>query len=250
MKRTERHHLKQNELATSVAHARERFEQNRTQLVFAGAALVIAVVASVGYITWRSRTNDQAGEMLAKAMIVLDAPVTPAPAPNATTPPPPPQPGAYPTERAKLEAALPKFLAAADAYPSTQAGIAARYHAAAILAMLGRTADAEKRYSEVIKRRSGIYAEMARLGLADTQSRAGKHDAAIRTWKEITERKNGELPIDGVLMQLARTYQAAGKQADARQAFKRIVDEFPQSPYAADAKQELETLTASAAPKN
>ena len=43
-------------------------------------------------------------------------------------------------------------------------------------------------------------------------------------------------------MQLAYAYQAAGKSADARQAFKRIVDEFPQSPYAADAKRVMGDL--------
>ena len=41
-------------------------------------------------------------------------------------------------------------------------------------------------------------------------------------------------------MQLARAYSAAGKQADARQTFKRIVDEFPQSPYAAEAKRAMD----------
>ena len=43
-------------------------------------------------------------------------------------------------------------------------------------------------------------------------------------------------------MQLGRAYDAAGKPADARQAFKRIVDEFPQSPYAAEAKRALDQI--------
>ena len=81
-------------------------------------------------------------------MVVADAQVVEpvAPAPGQKLPPLPPN--TFPTERAKLEAVLPKFLAAADAYPDTMAGIAARYHAAATLAALGRRADAKQRYAK------------------------------------------------------------------------------------------------------
>ena len=61
-----------------------------------------------------------------------------------------------------------KFLAAADAYPDTTAGIAARYHAAATLAALGRQAEARQRYAEVIDRDGrGVYGKMAKLGQAE-----------------------------------------------------------------------------------
>jgi TolA-binding protein len=250
MKRTERHRLKQNELATSVAHARESVTENRRAVAIALAGVVAVLIGGGGYLAWRANMNNKAGELLAGAMTVAAAPVTPPQPADAATPPAPPAPGSYPNERAKLEAALTKFMAAADAYPSTKAGLAARYHAAGTLATLGRTAEAEQRYREVIDRDRGIYAEMSRLGLAETQSRAGRHDDAIRTWKELSDRADAQLPLDGVLMRLARSYEAAGKPADARQTFKRIVDEFPQSPYAADAKQQLDALPATAPPKS
>ena len=60
----------------------------------------------------------------------------PLPAPGS--PIPVQQAGTYATEQAKLEAALPELLKAADAYPNTDAGITARYHAAGVLAGLGR----------------------------------------------------------------------------------------------------------------
>ena len=37
-------------------------------------------------------------------------------------------------------------------------------------------------------------------------------------------------------------YVKAGKPQDARAAFKRVVDEFPQSSYSADARQQLALL--------
>jgi TolA-binding protein len=83
---------------------------------------------------------------------------------------------------------------------------------------------------------------MARLGLAEAQASAGQYDRAIDTFKELALRKDGSLPIDGILMQLGRTYRDAGKKSDAQQTFNRLVDEFPDSPFTVDAKRELENL--------
>ena len=50
------------------------------------------------------------------------------------------------------------------------------------------------------------------------------------------------MPVDGVLMRLGRLYLDAGKTADAQQTFNRIADEFPNSPYAAEARRELDQM--------
>ncbi|HSK10163.1 MAG TPA: tetratricopeptide repeat protein [Vicinamibacterales bacterium] len=239
MKRTERHHLKKNEIATSVARVREAIEIYHKPIVAVLIAIALVVVAVVAVTAWRRGSDTDARQMLADAMLVASAPVAPPPA-AGTDAPASPAPGTYATERAKLEAALPKFVAAAEAHPSSEAGIAARYHAGAILAALGRQAEAEQRYREVIDRAgSGLYGRMARLGMANTKAAAGQYDEAIATYKELSEQKDTELPVDGVLMQLGRTYVQAGKPAEARQAFQRIIDEFPQSPYASLATREL-----------
>jgi outer membrane protein assembly factor BamD (BamD/ComL family) len=41
-------------------------------------------------------------------------------------------------------------------------------------------------------------------------------------------------------MQLGRAYLRAGKKEDAARAFNRVVEEFPDSLYVADARRELE----------
>jgi outer membrane protein assembly factor BamD (BamD/ComL family) len=88
---------------------------------------------------------------------------------------------------------------------------------------------------------------MARLGLAEAYARSGQFEQAITAFKELAQRKDGQLPVDGILMQLGRTYRDAGKVADAQQTFNRIIEEFPDSPFNADAKRELEALKKSAA---
>jgi TolA-binding protein len=241
MKSRERHKLKENEFARTVANARD-FMQTRGQdmatiVIIAAAAIVLAA----GYGWWRQSRNAKANTLLASALAAEDAPVVAPTAPAPGSPIPVQQAGTYATEQAKLDAALPQLLKAADAYPNTDAGITARYHAAGVLAGLGRYAEAEQRYQEVVdKAGSRVYGRTAKLGLADVQVLQGKYDSAIKIYQEATTDSKSQLPIDGVLMQLGRAYMKAGKKNEAAHAFTRVVEEFPQSAYAAEARREME----------
>lgn len=241
MKSQERHKLKQNEFATTVLQAREAIDARRKDILWA-VIIVVALLASIGaYAGWRQTRTNRSTELLATALAIYQAPVVPPAAPAPGSPAPVQQPGTYMSENAKLEAALPKFLEAADRYPSTDAGIAARYHAAGILASLGRFPEAEQRYQEVVARAgSTIYARTAKLGLADTQLAQNKFDSAITIYTELSRDASSQIPVDGVLMQLGRACARAGRKEEAVRAFTRVTEEFPQSLYAADARRELE----------
>jgi outer membrane protein assembly factor BamD (BamD/ComL family) len=108
---------------------------------------------------------------------------------------------------------------------------------------LGNPKEAVTAFQQVIDRACDtIYGQMARLGQAQAQAQTGQFDSAITTYKEMSQRKDGSLPVDGILIQLGRTYLDAGKPADAQQTFNRLVQEFPESPFSGDAKRELDTL--------
>jgi TolA-binding protein len=240
MKSTERHRLKENEVASWFVRLTETYEANKNPITIGLVGVVVIAVAIVGFVMWRGQTSSQAAAMLADAMTAERAQVALPPAPGATAPAPA---GSYPNETARNEAALAKFMVVANAYPSSDAGIAARYHAAAMLTALGRYPEAQLRYQEVIDRGGqSVYGQMAKLGKADAEVAAGKFDGAIAVYKQLSADKEGPLPVDGILMQLGRACDAAGKAADARQAFKRIVDEFPQSSYSAEAQRALEQI--------
>jgi TolA-binding protein len=238
MKRTERHHLKENELRTFARHAADAVESRGRESTIVLLVVGALVVVALGYFGWRSRVNNKADTLLAEALTVAEARIGPPPAPGT------PAGGLYfPTERERSQAALIKLKAAADAYPSTDAGIYARYQEAATTLALGNSMQATTVFQQVIdKSGSGFYGQMARLGLAEAMARAGQYDQAINTYKEMSQRKDGPLPIDGILMQLAKTYLEAGKRADAQQTFNRLIAEYPESPFTSDARRELETL--------
>ena len=106
-----------------------------------------------------------------------------------------------------------KFKAAADAYPrrTPASSRAIRRPDADGAWQCGR---GRPTYQQVIDRAGDrIYGQMARLGLAEAQARSGQFDQAINTFKELAQRKDGPLPVDGILMQLGRAYRDAGRAA-------------------------------------
>jgi TolA-binding protein len=241
MKSTERHKLKENEFAHTVARAREVMDTRGRDMATVAIVVVAALALAFGYMAWRHSRDAKANTMLAEALAVGEAPVVAPAAPAPGSPMPVQQPGTFQTERARLEAALPKFQQAADAYPNTDAGIAARYHAAGTLAALGRFAEAQQRYQEVVdKAGSRIYARTARLGLAQVEVAQEKYDDAIKIYQQLSTDTTSQIPVDGVLMELGRAYMKAGRKSEATHAFTRVIEEFPQSLYVADARREME----------
>jgi tetratricopeptide (TPR) repeat protein len=246
MKRKERHHLKENELAQSIIAARAAIETRKRQLTMVLIVLLVIAAGVAGITAWRQRTEGEAQRLLGEAMTVLNARVIPAGSSNTPAGELPAAAtlsavGSYPTEAAKLTAALPKLEAAADAHPDTEAGITARYHYAAGLAALGRSEESVQAFDEVVSRAGAdsLYGRMSRMGKADAQMQAGQTDAAITTWKELAASSDEALPKDAILMELAKAYTAKGNQEEARKTFQQIVDEHPTSPYSVEARQEL-----------
>jgi TolA-binding protein len=244
MKAAERHRLKENEFAHSVARAREAMAQRRREVTTISTIAIVLALVVGGFFAWRTNRNAKATNLLAGALAVAEAPVVAPPPPAPGSPPPVQQPGTFRTERERLEASVPRLQQAADAYPNTDAGITARFRLAGALAELGRYAEAEQRYQEVIAKagRSSIYSRTARLGIGDAQMAQGKYDAAMATFKELSTDTQSRLPLDGVLMQLGRAAMQAGKKDEATRAFTRVVDEFPQSLYTPEAKEKIAEL--------
>jgi len=246
MKTTQRHQLKDNELAIALNRAQSWAQNNSSTLTATVAAIAIVAVAVLGFMAYRNSSDNKARAALAEAMVIEEARVMPPGPPTGSTNDPNAiggqLPGTYPTEKAKLEAAIPKFQAAADQYASTDSGLMARFHLARIYVTLGRYDEGLKEYDKVIAGGNALLARSAKLGKADAQLHAAQYDPAIATFKQIVDAKEAGLPMEGVLMELARAYKLAGKTEDARKTLTQIVEQHAESPYAAEARSEIEKL--------
>jgi TolA-binding protein len=239
MKRTERHHLRENELAHLAAGARNVVQERSKPILAIVVAVVVVVAVAGGYVAWQNRIEGRAHAQLAAALAVEEARVGP-PAAFGTQAP---TGLSFVSQREKSQAALTKYKEVADAYPTSDAGLYARYRQAATYMALGTPKSAIEAYQQVISQGGDtLYAQMARLGLAEAQAQNGEFDAAINTFRDLSQRKDGQLPVDGVLMRLGRTQADAGKPTEAEQTFNRLVQEYPDSPFTADARKELDSL--------
>lgn len=247
MKTSERHHLKENDFATTVAHVSETLATNQRSILLGGVALLVVAILGAGYWYWQRQQLEEASALLAAARVIATAPITPPQLPTINGPAPPPQPGGFPTESARDLAALQKFREAAATFPSTQAGLAAQYQVGSLLAEMGKLSEAEQAFADVIKRSANsLYGRMSRLGVATLQLRSGRVDPAIQTLQELSQRTDTDLPVDGILMQLGDAFRRAGRMPEAIRAYTRIIDEFPESAYASDARAEADQLKAQA----
>jgi predicted negative regulator of RcsB-dependent stress response len=219
MKTKHRRELKENEVAQLVGATREFLQENGRHLTTAVVAVILVVAAVFAFLAYRNREQSRGQELLAQASVVLNTAVVPV---NAETKPGDAPAaasigakGTFSTEAQKLNAAVPKLRAAADAYPDSPAGVQARYHLAASLAALGQHKEAIAQFDEVVRRAGtdSLYGRMAQLGKADAQQASGQTDQAIATWKELAAKKDANLPEDAILMQLGRAYQANGNAA-------------------------------------
>ena len=73
MKRTERHHLKENELAHLARTAQQVMEERRSQASMILIAVAVVAVAAIGYYAWRSSVESRAHALLAEALVVETA---------------------------------------------------------------------------------------------------------------------------------------------------------------------------------
>src|SRR5262249_48956189 len=111
------------------------------------------------------------------------------------------------------------------------------------LMALGRYADADKAFQAIATEKpNSVYGPASRMGHAEALLAQAKYDDAIKALTDLSGERDGALPVDGVLMELSRAYLKAGKMQEARATLKRIVDEFADSPYAQDARQQLAGL--------
>jgi TolA-binding protein len=236
MKTSERHQLKSNEVAEQLARASAWASGQGKQLGWIALGVVALVVAAGGFWAWRQSVQERAGAALADAQSVAEAQIV---APDSGKFP---DQGTFATEQARSEAAVTKFREVIQQYPSSDAATSARFEAASLLVTLGKTQEAEQYFREVMTSDGGIHGRTARLALAELQVRGGKYDEAITTFRDLASRKDDDLPVDGVLMQLGRVYEMAGKRAEALQTYQRVISEFPESIYMNEARRAADAL--------
>jgi tetratricopeptide (TPR) repeat protein len=219
--------MKRNELAETVGKTVGYVSEHKKGVAEGVAILAGLAVIVAGIFAYRSFVERSAGRDLSRALGVLATPLKSE------------QPSAGKTyaTAAERQAEADRFLRKAAAHGSTGPGRAARV----ILAASGtvKPAEAVETFEKAARKGKSETAAAAEIDAAKMLAAQGKSAEAIDRLKRAIESSSTAAPKDALLFTLAQIYEASGAAADARATYQRLLTDYPNSPYRADARQKV-----------
>lgn len=230
--------LRRDDVGEALTEARgflQRSEIGKPLLAVLVLILILAGLYSAQ--KYRARSAESA---FARATEVFHGavalPETPAPAAGATV--------VYKTSAEKFTKAKGMFDEAARDYSSQPAGRRAQYYSALCMIELGQAKEAEEALMKIAARKDQGELEpaMAKLRLAEIVLQSGRAADAKAFYEALGKDPNAGLPKDRIQFGLAESLAAIPDRLAARRAYTELVNRFPQSPYAQDARKKIEEL--------
>lgn len=234
MARISRKHMKRDELVTTFSRVTALVDRHARSIVIGLSALVL-LAAAVGAGVWYSVSRERAASaMLGEVQSAVSAPVIPAglvPSPGQ---------GGYASARAKSEEVLRRAQSLLDAHPSSKASRWGTYWKAFAQNELGDHGGAIATIEPLAADRTEPFAATAGVLLkARILEARGEVDAAIEAYGTVVSGAPPRFPSEMALMQQANLLEAQGRTEEARAAWQRVTQEFPDSPYAGEATRRL-----------
>lgn len=236
MDRQHRHDLKHDKFVDEIGVLSGKARDNqRVLLLLAGGLLAIAVI-TYGVFYYLGNREDNAQVALSTAIETFDAPVGDVPPEQQAT-----QTGPrFKTEPEKTAAAEKQFKEVQAKFSGTDASDVAGLYLARIAASRGDAKTARPLLEAFVKdQKDHILAGAARFSLYQMRIEAGEGaQVAVEVNAELNK-PEPSLPGDSLLILLAQAYEAQGDAAKSRDAYRRITNEFPESPYVIEAQRRV-----------
>jgi predicted negative regulator of RcsB-dependent stress response len=230
-----RKELKKDEVRETFAHGAEALLSHQQLTMY---VIIAALVVAIGFFGWKTYTERQTVRASAgfdDAMKDFQARIL---APGETA-----QPGetTFADDKTKYTDTSKKFANVAAQYPRTRPGQLAKYYEALSFERMMKDDDAKKLLEELIGSGDDEFAAMAKLELAGLDDRTGKEDEAVKLYQELLTKPTVLVPKPVVLLALAEHYTPKNP-TEAAKYFGQIKSEFPGTPIAQQAEQELALL--------
>jgi len=146
----------------------------------------------------------------------------------------------YVDEKNKYTDAATKFQDVATNYPHTRPGQLSAHYAALSLEKLGKNDDAKK-WLKGLADGDSDFAAMAKFELAQLADRNGQGDEAVSLYQQLIAKPGVLVPKPVVMLALAEHYSQKNP-AEAARLYAQIKSEYPDTPIANEADQELALL--------
>lgn len=237
MDRQHRHDLKHDKFVDEIGVLSGKARDNQRILLFLAGGLIALAAIVYGVFFYLGNKEDNAQEALAVAIETFDALVGDPPAGQ----PAPPQTGPrFKTEAEKTAAAEKQFKDLQSKYSGTDASDVAGLYLARIAVSRGDNKSARTLLEEFIDgHEDHILVSTARFSLYQLRIDSGE---AAQVATELTAelaKTEPVLPGDALLILLAQAHEVQGEPAKARDAYRRLTTEFPESPYVVEAQRRI-----------
>lgn len=241
MKKEFKRQIKQDEFRSGVEETLDWIKEHRDEVRV--TVLVVVVVGSLvlGLRYYQDHRTSEAARSFTEALAAYDAPLKgeiPAGADQPTGP-------VFSTAQEKYQKAAEEFGKLADRYPSLPAGVRASYYRALCQMHLGHLDEARKDLTSLASHQEAdvpLVPALARMALAEVDRESGHVDQAVEAYRQMVADPDLPLPRDHALMKLASTLEDAHRFKEAEASYRRLVEEFPTSVYAQEARTRAQYL--------
>jgi tetratricopeptide (TPR) repeat protein len=241
MTKLHRKDLKHDEIQEKLSDAfRDITLHSREVLYIIILVVAIGAIAAAWYY-YEQNQRAQSQALLGDAMEKYNA--TTGPNAQQLDPSLPKPKYSYKTDAEKYHAALSDFEMIVNKYGNTPAGEMARYYAGAssfYLKQNGKAEDYLKQSTRISDKNILYY--LSRMTLADLYNDTGKSDQAIQLMKEAVDNNKEVVPQENLLMELGDSYKKAGKIQDAENTYRKILDDYKDSPVSYQAQIQINEL--------
>jgi tetratricopeptide (TPR) repeat protein len=238
VKKELRDEMKQDEFASGLEQGAAWLGAHRDE-VRIGIGVAVVLAAAVGAVAYfQAQRVYEAERSFREAMTTFEAPVTSEVAPGADRP----AGQVFASAEDKFKTAAAAFEGVERRYSSSTTGLRAKYFAALSRIELKQYAEAEKALQEIQARGAGLEPDLARLALADVYRRQGQVDKAVEAYRGVATNPTAGVPRDFALLSAAQTLEDAKRLGEARATYRQLLEEFPASVYAGDARSRADYL--------
>lgn len=231
-RRLTRKQIKKDEFITFVDRAVQWTGQNWRQALIGLGGVLAAALVWWGVTAFLGSRTDAASQAISDALAAYNAPVGSAGPADAKV--------KFATDTERLAAAEKAFKSVGSRYRFTPQAKVAELFLARIAADRGDAPQAIRLLGEIASSRSSDpVVRLAMLDLIRLRVARGEGLQLVSELEAMAAGKDPRLPRDAALFHLAEIWQREGKPEEAAKLYRKLVEDFPDSPYRADAQQRL-----------